>query len=145
MANTGDILLRNQANFDDVMGTSVWLMGVGVALRQPVKVDPANDSTVIPCLADGLPEEPCIGIISTLNSPSPGYCLVRTLGFVDGFAGLTRGKQYLLGRSVGTLVAADDTVNPDYPQIGTSFKQTLGVARSATSLFVNVDPTTFDI
>jgi len=149
MANTGDILLREQGDFDDVMGTSVWLKGTLVVgdIGKPVKVDPLNDDTVVLAGADLSAAEPALGILVAIDDPAVGSCIVRSLGFVSGYpaATFTRGKRYILGRTLGTLVAADDTLNPDYPLIGTSFKQTVGVAKSDTALMVMVDPTTFEI
>jgi len=149
MANTGDILLREQGDFDDVMGTSVWLKGSLVIgdLGKPVKVDPLNDDTVILASADFSAAEPALGILIAIDDPAVGSCIVRSLGFRGGYPAATfsRGKRYIVGRTAGTLVAADDNLNPDYPLVGTSFKQTIGVAKSDTALMVMTDPTTFEI
>lgn len=145
MANTGDGLLRVQTDFDDVMGTTVWLMGAGVALRSVVKVDTAVDDTVILADADGDPAEPAIGVVVAINSPIAGSCIVRTVGLVSGFPGASfvRGKRYILSTVAGDLVRSDDIGAGGYPTAG-DFKQTIGVARTDTTLMAFVTSTTFE-
>ena len=140
----GDICLYQQTDFAEVMGTTLWVTGAGVGVLDVVKVDPLNDDTVIPADADGDPAEPAIGVVIALDVPTVGSCIVKSLGVTTGFGGLTRGKRYILSKSAGGIIAADDNINPDYPVSG-DFKQTIGVARSATELMVMVDPTTFEL
>jgi hypothetical protein len=144
MANLGDILLLEQSDFTDHMTLSIWTTGPGVVLRSVIKADPLNDDTAILSDADGAAEEPSIGVVSAIDYPIPGQCVVKSLGILGGFVGLSRAKSYILSKAGGGIVAADDVANPDYPVLG-DFKQTIGVARSATELMIMVDPTTFGI
>jgi len=144
MANVGDVLLLEQSDFADHMTLSIWTTGPGVILRSVVKADPAVDNRAILADADGDAAEPAIGVVTVLGYPSAGQCVVKSLGVLTGFAGLTRAKRYILSKAPGGIVAADDVGNLDYPVLG-DFKQTVGVARSATELMIMVDPTTFEI
>jgi len=144
MASIGDVLLRTQGNADDIIGTSIWTYAVGVAIRDAVFVSAAD--TVDQATATGDSEKPSIGVVVSLDDPSPGQCIVRSQGFVTGFVGLTAGKTYILSRVAGEIIASDaGPGDPDYPQNPGEFKQSIGVARSATVLMVLVDPTTFEI
>lgn len=144
MANTGDILLLEQSDFADHMTLSIWTMGAGVVLRSVVKADPAADDTAILADADGDAAEPAVGVVTAINTPTAGECIVKSLGVLGSFAGLTRAKRYILSKVAGGIVAADDVANPNYPVLG-DFKQTIGVARSASELMIMVDPTTLEI
>lgn len=147
MANTGDLLLRDQGNFDDVMGTSVWNFVAPVALRDVVKVDPLNDDRVIQGDSSLDPSEPVIGVVVAVNFPSAGQCVVRHIGVVDGFVGLVRGKVYILANNTvpGAIVRSNDNLDPTYPVSGVDFKQIVGIARTATKLMVMVNNTVWDV
>ena len=142
MAVLGDLLLRRQGDFDDVMGTTVWNFAVGVALRDVVFVSSAD--TVDKISATGSGEDPAIGVVVALNTPSAGQCVVRHVGLVTGFSGLTAGRRYILSRASGEILESTDSGNPDYPVVG-DFKQTIGVAANTTTLMVMVDSTTYNI
>ena len=134
----GDLLLREQSNVEDNIGTSDWLYAGGVAVKDVVYVSGAD--TVNKGDANGDPNKPCIGIVTAIDYPIAGRCVVRTLGEVTGFVGLVPGTIYIVSTTPGVLVGGADGLNPAYPTSG-DFKQTIGVAKTVTSLFAMVDPT----
>jgi hypothetical protein len=111
----------------------------GVLVQDPVfqtavagQVDRADASA-------GFAGMPVIGFVIGLNDPAPGQCRIQTSGDLGGFAGLVPQKIYIMGRNPGTIVADDDTVNPNYPDTTPGsghIMQEVGVASSANTLLV---------
>jgi hypothetical protein len=108
---------------------------VGVTLHDVVYQSASG--TVDRASASALSTSRPVGIVRTLNAPDPGLCEVQWGGDIDGFTGLTPGKHYILSKAVGEFLAEDDTANIDYPDAADEVIQRIGIANSATELFVN--------
>jgi len=72
---------------------------------------------------------PILGLI--VAKPTTTTCIVQTLGYLDGFAGLTPGETYYLGLA-GKITITPTTTTGDalYP---------VGVAKSSTRLELRID------
>lgn len=113
---------------------------VGVAVRDPVYQK--ADGTVGRADATSLATMPAIGVVTVIDAPLPGQCMIAVQEDFDGFSGLSPRKIYLVGTSPGSIVAEDDTGNPDYPSLVVESRevtQKIGIAASATILFINAD------
>jgi hypothetical protein len=115
------------------------LYETGVAVRDVVyqkangKVEKASCATVATSILAGFVEQ--------IDVPMVGYAVIRYLGDLEGFTGLTVGEIYLLGQTAGLIVEETDTVDVDYPdetpQSGhTRYK--VGLAASASKLWVDI-------
>lgn len=79
------------------------------------------------------------GVISSLDDPVLGQAKVLFAGDQAGFAGLTIAKMYIAGQSAGSIVAEDDTGNPNYPDTTPGsghIRAEIGVAAKADTLLV---------
>lgn len=81
------------------------------------------------------------GFVEQIDVPTAGFAVVRYLGDLDGFTGLTVGEIYILGQSAGSIVEETDTVDANYPdetpQSGhTRYK--VGLAASSSKLWVDI-------
>ena len=97
------------------------------------KVEKASCSTVATSVLAGFVEQ--------IDVPMVGYAIVRYLGDLDGFSGLTVGEIYIMGQTAGSIVEETDTVDVDYPddtpQSGhTRYK--VGLAASSSKLWVDI-------
>jgi hypothetical protein len=100
-----------------------------------------SDGTVDRASATTVATSVLAGFVEQIDVPSSGLAVVRYLGDLDGFAGLTVGDIYILGKTVGTIVRETDTGSGNYPdqtpQSGhTRYK--VGLAASATKLWVDI-------
>ena len=134
------MLTRLQSDIANNIGTFETGFAVGVALRDVVKISSSDVVDKADATLD--PEEPAIGVVVALNYPTTGRAIVRFGGLVTGFSGLTPGKRYILSKTSGEIVRSDDTGNIGYPDTLGDFVQTIGVALTASTLFVKVDLTT---
>jgi hypothetical protein len=109
----------------------------GVLLRDPVYQK--ADGTVDRGDATSIATMPLVGVVSAIDSPSVGECEITYAGDLGGFAGLTAGKLYIMGITPGVIVADDDTANVDYPDNAGNIVHEVGVASSATNLYVGTN------
>lgn len=80
-----------------------------------------------------------LAVAKSLDDPTAGKAKVVFSGDVAAYAGLTIGKTYILGQTPGSIVAEDDTLNPDYPDQTPGsghIRAEVGVAVAANTLFV---------
>ena len=83
-----------------------------------------------------------IGAIVTIDDPSAGSAKIRFSGDLGGFSGLVTGKMYILGQTPGSIVAEDDTGNPDYPNVTVGSGHVIaevGTAASADTLYLQTN------
>lgn len=106
----------------------------GVAVRDVVYQSASN--TVDRASASAVSTARPLGIVRRLDEPDPGFCEVQIGGDLDGFAGLTPGKVYILSKQAGQILAEDDTGNPNYPSASGEVIQEIGVANTSSSLLV---------
>jgi hypothetical protein len=78
-----------------------------------------------------------LGIVSAIDVPVIGQCAIAYAGDLAGFVGLTPGDRHLLGTAPGSIVAESDTLNPNYPSAAGEVVKVVGMAYSATGMFVN--------
>lgn len=81
------------------------------------------------------------GFVEQIDVPVAGEAVIRYLGDLEGFTGLTVGEIYLLGQTTASIVGETDTGNGDYPdntpQSGhTRYK--VGLAASSSKLWVDI-------
>lgn len=81
---------------------------------------------------------PAIGIVEQIDFPNVGECIIRYDGDSTVIGGLTTGKTYIVGTSPGSLVAEDDTINPDYPGNPGNIQQQLGLASGPMLMFMRL-------
>ena len=117
-----------------------YLMGAGVALRDPVIHSTVAD-TVERADASAVATGRSFGVVSAIDTPIVGSCTVILIGEVSGFAGLVPGSTYLLGIAPGAIVESTDTGNANYPDNVGNVIQPVGTARTASILQVNPDST----
>lgn len=81
------------------------------------------------------------GFVEQIDVPMAGYAVVRYLGDLDGFTGLTIGEIYIMGQTAGSIVGETDTGNGDYPD-GTAqsghTRYKVGLAASSSKLWVDI-------
>lgn len=77
-----------------------------------------------------------LGFVKAIDSPDPGLCEVQVAGDLEGFAGLTPGKAYILSKAAGAVVAEDDTGNGDYPDAAGEVRLICGIASTADTMLV---------
>ena len=86
---------------------------------------------------------PCMGFVTAIDSPNPGDATIQYAGDVTPSTGpLVAQKVYIVGTTPGSIVADDDTGNPDYPDTTTGsghIMQEVGVAKDATTLLAGVN------
>jgi hypothetical protein len=109
--------------------------GAGLAVGDPVYLDGTGTAQLADATAYATGAK-LAGVVSALNTPAPGQCQIQCLGDLDGFAGLTPGEIYLLALG-GGIVAETDTANPAYPDNAGNIVVEVGLAATATKLFVN--------
>ena len=95
-----------------------------------------SDGTVDKADATSIATIPAIGTVIQIDMPVAGQCVIQYDGDFNGFSGLTAGKIYLVSKSPGGIVAEDDVLNPNYPDDVFNIQQEVGIASSATNLFV---------
>lgn len=99
-----------------------------VAVRDVVAVTAAN--TVDKADADDAAKRPAFGIV--VSKPTATSCVVRFMGELSGFAGLTPGATYYLSTTPGGIVSS--------PPTGSGvLRQVVGDAISATVLVVDIE------
>lgn len=113
-----------------LISSTVYTVGTGVAVNDAVYVTGVD--TADKADADSVTTGPVIGIV--FSKPTATTAYIQYSGELTGFAGLTSGATYFLSQTAGGITATAPTAN------GTVM-QKVGVARNATTLVVNVEPT----
>lgn len=114
--------------------TFVATYGVGVLLRDPVYLSGANQ--VDRADASSAATMRVAGIVSTIDFPGIGQCVVTRNGSVTGFAGLIPGSTYLMSTTPGTILP-EGSGDPAFPSATGEVAQTVGEALDATTLVVD--------
>ena len=113
-----------------------YVPAVGVAVGKFVYQ--MSDGRV--ALADATSEltAPSLGVVTTMDAPVSGQCVVRYDGDADVFTGLVAGEVYVLSTIPGAIVmeSADPDTTPGYPKTSGNIWQDVGIALSSTTLFV---------
>jgi hypothetical protein len=106
----------------------------GVALLDPVylsasdTVDRADATTI----ATGI----VLGVVAVMDFPAVGQCLVRRMGLLGGFVGLTPGAIYVMSTTPG-LILPEGSGNPALPSGTGEVMQSVGQAVTATELAID--------
>jgi hypothetical protein len=120
-------------------GTIARPYEVGVVVRDLVYQ--RADGLVDKASATAVSTSILAGFVEQIDVPSSGYAVVRYLGDLQGFTGLTVGDIYLLGKTGGSTVRETDTGNANYPSLTPQSGHTIhkvGVAASSTTLWVDI-------
>lgn len=105
----------------------------GVLIREAVYQ--RADGFVDRASASSLATAPAIGVVSAIDSPSVGLCIVQYAGDLTGFTGLVSGTQMILGQTPGSIVPETDSSG--FP--AGSIIQEIGIAFGASGLFVGTN------
>lgn len=107
----------------------------GVLVRDAVfqksdgKVDRTNASSIST-------SETFVGFVEAVDLPLAGQATIRAGGDLTGFSGLTPGAVYILSLATGSIVKLGDTLDPNYPDSTGEIILEVGIAKSASILFV---------
>jgi hypothetical protein len=100
------------------------------------------DGSVDKAASSSFATAPAIGIVETINNPTPGFGTVRFSGDMGGFTGLVAGDIYIMSASPGLFVREVDTGNVIYPDTSPGsghIIQEVGIAKSSTELYVGTN------
>jgi len=112
---------------------------VGVAVRDLVYQK--SDGTVDKASATTVATSILAGFVEQLDVPTSGQAVVRYLGDLEGFTGLTVGDIYILGQTTGSIVRETDTGSGDYPDQSPQSGHTrykVGLAATSSKLWVDI-------
>jgi len=135
-------LVGGIANSDWVLETSVTAgevtfalnYAVGVAVRDVVYLSSAD--TVDRADASALATMPAFGVVAALDFPAAGQALVKRIGTVTGFAGLSANDIYVQSTTPGTILP-EGSGDPAFPSVAGEVIQSIGQAINATDLAVD--------
>lgn len=117
--------------------TMIRPYAAGVAVRDAIYQ--RSDGFVDKASAAFLSTGPAIGLVEALDIPSVGMAIIRAAGDLDGFSGMLAGTIFILSRLPGKILPETATADPDYPDEVGNFIQEVGLAASATKLFVDAN------
>jgi hypothetical protein len=128
----GDWALEAAVASGDVIYTVTY--NPGVLVRDVVYV--TGSSTLERADASAIATGRCLGVVAALDFPAAGVALVKRVGKVIGFAGLTPGAFYVQSTTPG-LILPEGSVNPAFPSATGEVVQVIGQALNASELLVD--------
>lgn len=108
----------------------------GVLLNDPVYITATG--TVDRADASSVATMPARGVVSSMDDPAPGQCVVTVQGPVSTFAGLTPGADYVMSTTPG-LILPEGSGDAAFPTDPDEVLQPIGQALNATTLLVDCE------